>query len=216
MSTKKTSDTQSKSTLSFDPVSKAMYNQLIGAAGNYTMGQINNPFGNPFYKMGLGQSQRGAQLSANQGMNAFLQNLRVNGISGRAGNAFQMAQQNKLGRNALTLMSGANVGNVMSALQRQQQNAMMGMSYQPLMTGESSTSHAQEQTSGLGTWLPQLAGGLMQGVLGMATRGVTDPLAGKGLGAATGNMGAVNQMAGSPFAPFNPSFPGFPKNPFQP
>lgn len=180
---------------------------LSQGGGKQLLDMINNPFGNGLYKLGLGQSQRGAQLQGQQGINALMNNMKVNGISGRAGNAFQTAQLGKMGRTNLGLMSGANVGNVMSALQRQQQATGMGMSFNPLLTGESANSHSTQTTSGLGTWLPQLAGA----ALGAATGGISTAVgaATKGLSAATG-AGQSN-----PFASFNPSFPAFPTNPFK-
>jgi hypothetical protein len=207
MSTKKTQDTKSSNALTFDPKSKALYDKLIGSSGDLLQSWMNNPFGNPLYKLGLGQSQRGAQAAGQQGMGALMNNMKISGITGRAGNAFQQAQVNKMGRTNLGLMSGANVGNVMNALQRQQQATAMGMSFQPLLTGETANSHSQEQTSGLGTWLPQLVGAGLQGAMGMATGGAST-IASKGMSAASGS-------GGNPFASFNPSFPGFPQNPFM-
>lgn len=173
MSTKSTTNQNSSNALNYDPASKGLYSSLTGAGGKQLLDLINNPFGNSLYKLGLGQSQRGAQQTGQQGIQALLNNMKVGGISGQAGNAFQTAQLNKLGRSNLTTMSNANVGNITNALQRQMTATGMGMSFNPLLTGETGKSTTTQQQSGLGTWLPQLLGGIAGAGLGMATGGAS-------------------------------------------
>lgn len=173
MSTKKETTSNNQSQLQFDPQSKNIYNQLTGSGSNVLQQYMSQPFNNPYYNLGAAQGQLGANKMGQNMTNALTQNMRVSGIGGGAGNAFQMAQMGKIGRATGAMRSQANLQNIFGALGRQMTATGMGMSFQPLMTGESSNSKSVEQTSGTGTWLPQLLGGLAGGAMGMATGGLS-------------------------------------------
>jgi hypothetical protein len=162
MSTK--NETDSQNTLNYDPASLALYKKLTQGGGNVLSQYMNNPFGNAWYNLGLGQSMRGATQLGQQNINALTNNMRVSGIGGGAGNAFQQAMMSNIGRGNQALRSQANMGNVFQALQRQMQATGMGMSFNPLLTGE--TGKSTQTQSGLGTWLPQLIGTLGGAAMG--------------------------------------------------
>jgi len=171
MSSKQQTDSKQSNTLNYDPTSLGNYQSLTGAGSNQLLQMMQNPFGNPLYQLGLGQSQKGAAQGGANNMSALQQMMRTSGIGGTAGQGFQSAQLAKLGRANQGMMAGANTSNVMNALQRQLQATGMGMSFSPLLKGTSGTSQSTQTTSGLGTWLPQLISA--------------------GLGAAAGPMGAL-------------------------
>ena len=200
ISTKKetNSSQQSTSNLQFDPQSKNIYNQLTGSGSNVLQQYMSQPFNNPWYNLGAAQGQRGANQMGQNMTNALTQNMRVSGIGGGAGNAFQMAQMGKIGRATGSMRSQANLQNIFGALGRQMQATGMGMSFQPLMTGENSSgsSKSVEQTSGLGTWLPQLLGAGLQGAMGAMTGGASMAGGAGGLFKASQSLplGSMDQM----------------------
>lgn len=156
------------SQLQFNPVAQGMYNQLIQGGGNQLNQMINNPFGNALYQFGLGQSQKGAQQLGANNMGVLNQNQKAQGLGGQAGQGWLAAQRAMTGRANASMMSQANVGNVMQALQRQMAATGMGMSFSPQLTGQTGKFSQQQSTSGLGTWLPQIAGmGLSAAMMGM-------------------------------------------------
>lgn len=193
MSTKQTTD--STNTLNYNPTAEGVYNSMIGNAGSILNQYMTNPFGNAQYKMGLGQSMAGANQLGQQNISSLMNNMKVSGMSGNSGNAFQQAMMNSIGRGNQSMRSQANTGNVMSALQRQMQATGMGMSFSPQLTG--TTGSSTSTMGGLGTWLPQLA----------------SALAGAGLGAATGGASAA-AGAGKSAASSIPSFGAGPTSGF--
>lgn len=194
MSTKQTTD--STSTLNYDKGSKSLYDQLTKSGGGILSQYMNNPFNNGFFNLGQGMGQAAAQRQGATNMNALLQNMKVSGLTGNAGNAFQLAQMGKIGRSTSAMGAGATMQNVLSALNRQMTSAQMGLSFNPLLTGES--GHTVQQTGGLGTWLPQLAGSAIGAGMGAMTGGAS--MAGKaGMSAMKGAssfMPAANVFGG--------------------
>lgn len=201
MSTKTTTD--SKNTLNYDSKSKGIYDSLTGSGSNFLQDLIKNPFSNPSYKLGLGQSQRGAQAQGQNSIQALLSQMRTSGMSGNSGNAFQMAQTAKAGRASAGMMSQANIQNIFQALSRQQGAAGQAMAFSPLLTGES--GHSTQQQGGLGTWLPQLLGAGLGAAGSMFTGGMSGGMGGI-------MSGAKSLPASSPFGLGGNSgsmFPGF-------
>lgn len=189
MSTKTTST--SDNTLNYDSASKNIYNQLTGSGSKVLLDYIKNPFNNSAYNLGLGQSMKGATSLGNQNIQSMLNNMKISGIGGGAGNAFQNAMMGNIGRGNQSLRSQANLSNVFSALNRQMTATGMGMSFNPLLTGESGKS--TQQTGGLGTWLPQLLGSLG----GMALGGATGGMGGMGMSHPSGSP--LGMTAGGQF-----------------
>lgn len=220
MSTKTTTDTKadSSSQLQYDPGALGLYGNLTRSGGQQLSQMMNQPFSNPLYQMGLGQSQAGATAAGNQAMQMLGNNQKVSGLSGNAGQGWLAAQKGRTGRSNLSMMSGANTSNVMAALQRQLQATGMGMAFQPLMTGEKGKSNSltSQQQSGLGTWLPQL----LSAGLGAATGGL-GAMGGKGLfGQGGSSLGAPSipapTNASGIFGTVPGSMPGPPSSGLQP
>lgn len=184
MSTQKT-DTQQ---FQFDPGAMKTYQGLTGAFGNTAQGYMQNPFGNPFMQT---QQQMGTRQAQNLGgtqMSDLVQNMLRSGMQGGASSPAGLEMQQNQAR-ANTGMQ-ANLGflqPLQNALQQQNFYSQLASQFRPLQTGGKST----EQTSGLGTWLPQLASAGL-GAFGSAMTGGLSSLFG-------GPMGAAG--AGSQFGP---------------
>ena len=204
MSTKKTTTTTNQ----YDPTSKAAQEALTKGGSSVMQGYMNNPFSNPAYTQGLQQSMRGATQAGQNNMAALQSQMRTSGMSGGAANAFQMAQMGRIGRANSALMSQANISNVQNALSRQMGAAQSGLNYNPLQTGQ----NAVQQTSGTGTWLPQLAGAALGAGMGMMTGGMSSALGAFG----GGSVGGVSDPAlGSPgYMPTNINYGTSAPNPF--
>lgn len=218
MSTKTTTDTNqnSSSQLQYDTGSKNLYNQLTQSGGNVLQQYMSSPLNNSMYNLGIGASQKGAAQSGQNNMQALQSMMKTSGLTGNAGQGFQMAQQGRMGRANQGMMAGANTSNVMQALNRQMQATGMGMAFQPLMTGEkgNSSSNTTQQQSGLGTWLPQL----LSAGMGMATGGLSGLAGGaKGLfqQGASGTAAAPSNASGI-FGTVPGSMPGPPSSGLQP
>lgn len=183
--------TNSTNSLAYDPGSKKNYNTLTNAGTGVLSGYMNNPFNNGYFNLGQGMGQAAAQKQGSTLMNALKQNMLTSGISGNAGNAFQLGQKAKIGRATSSMGAQSTMANIQGALGRQMQATQMGMSFNPLLTG--SSGQTVQQQSGLGTWLPQLAGAAI----------------GAGVGAATGGMSTLGGVSGSSmFSPASSVFGG--------
>lgn len=198
MSTKTETDSTSQNTIQYDPQAKGRYDALQGAGSNQLLDMINNPFGNPLYRMGLGQSVKGAQQGGANLMGALQSQMKTSGLSGQAGNAFQAAQQGKIGRATQSMVGQANIQNTLAAYQRMMQGTGMALAYNPLMTGEKGSSQSTETKSGLGTWLPQLAGAALGGLTG-GFGGAFGSMFGSGGGTMAGGAASGGFGLGMPF-----------------
>jgi len=185
MSTKQTTD--STNTLNYDPNALSTYKQLISGGGNVLSQYMNNPFGNAFYNMGLGQSMAGANQLGQQNINTLSNNMAISGLGGNSGNAFQQAMLSNIGRGNQSIRSQANIGNVMNALQRQMTATGMGMSFSPLLTGQK--GQTTQTQSGLGTWLPQLLGTAASAGMAGLTGGASLAFPGMSAGQISGKFG---------------------------
>jgi len=179
MSTKQT--TNSTNALQYDPKSKGLYDQLTSGAGNILSQYMTNPFGNGFFNLGQGMGQAAAQKQGATMKNALAQNMKVSGIGGNAGNAFQLGQLGRIGRSTSAMGASSTMSNVLNALNRQMTASQMGLSFNPLLTGEK--GQTVQQQSGLGTWLPQLLGAGIGAASSFATGGMKGAM--KGMGGAS-------------------------------
>lgn len=197
-----TNKTTSSSDLQFNPQAESIYNSLTGSGSKVLQGYMDNPFGNSAYKLGLSQSMQGAQQGGQNNMNMLGQNQLVSGMTGSAGQGWLGAQKAQTGRANQSMMSQANIQNVMQALQRQMGATGMGMSFSPQITG--STGQQTQSTGGLGTWLPQL--------LGTAAGAAMGGMGGMGAGGG-GGMSSVMGGSSASFPNMSSGFAGAPQGP---
>lgn len=212
MGTSTNTSGSNQSNLQFNPIAQGVYNNLVQGGGNVLGGYMNNPFGNAFYQMGAGQSQKGAQQAGANNMAALNQNQLAQGLGGQAGQGYLSALRSQTGRANQSMMSQANISNVLAALQRQMTAAGTGLSFSPQLTGQTGSFKQQQTTGGLGTWLPQVAGGLLGAGMGAMTGGLSSALG----GAMGGGGGGASAAMSTPFAGGmgmpSSAFSGFPSS----
>jgi hypothetical protein len=170
----------------YDPTAMSTYQGMQSGLGSAIGGYMNNPFSNPFFQTQAQMGTSQANAMGQSGMNNLTRNLTASGIQQNSPAALQMMQQQSMGNSA----NRANLGflNPMQNAFTAQQNAMgLASQYRPLQTGGTQT----QQKSGLGTWLPQVAGmglsALTGGLGGMMGAGM-----GAASGAMSGTMGAMS------------------------
>lgn len=140
------------------------YQGLQGPLAQMLTGYMQNPFGNPFFQT---QQQMGTRQAQNLGQTAtsgLLKNMTSSGMFGGASSpaGLEMLQNQARANTGLQ----ANLGflqPVQNALGMQQFAGGLANSYRPLQTGQQTT----QSTSGLGTWLPQVAGMGLSALMGM-------------------------------------------------
>src|SRR5579863_5371142 len=114
--TNKTSSNQSSTnSLQFNQGAESIYNALTSGGGNVLSQYMNNPLSNPFYQLGQSQSQGAASQLGGQAMGVLGQNQKTSGLTGNAGAGWLAAQKGKTGRSNMSMMSQANLGNIMNA-----------------------------------------------------------------------------------------------------
>ena len=212
MGTKKTSNTTNQ----YDPASMNRYQSWAGGMLPQLQGLFNNPTGSPFFNFNLQQGQRVASgLSGRNTFNA-LQNFNRSGIGGGSlGSGARMQMFGDLGRQASNLGYQGWAGAMGQAQSDRWNAASLGSSIfsNPLQTGQKNT----QQTSGLGTWLPQLAGaalgglsrlGGLGGLFGGANQNATGAAGAGSQFGASGMSAANNALIGS--VPFGPGVSGMP------
>lgn len=152
MSTKKQTNTVQTNT--YDPGSMNAFRGFTGQLQGFTKQWLG---GNPESTPGFGLNYQANLNNANAIAGRNLRNVTANAFA-LGGNPNSAATQAILARSARMgsgLQSNAFMNAYQNALSQQNFAAQMAGSYKPLQTG--GTQNTTEQTSGLGTWLPQLA-----------------------------------------------------------
>ena len=180
MGTKQTTTTTNQ----YNPAGMQTYNALQGPAAGVFNSNINNPYDNAFFN-----SQKAAGSSAATGFSR--PNTQANAALGINNPTFNASQTTTQGRATLANQGRMTNNLILGAASNRETSLQSAMNYRPLQTGGTEV----KQTSGLGTWLPQ--------VIGMGIGAVTGGL---GLGGQQGGFGAAAMGAGkaSPFGGFLP------------
>jgi len=146
--------TNTQSTNQYNTAGLNAYNAFQPQIMSQLMQMAQNPLGNSYFQHQLAQQQSAAQQISQRSQSNSLQNLRTGGgvLSNSGGVAASLINRNQMQGSAL--QSNAFNSAMNSALQNRNMALMSMESYQPLQTGSTST----QSTSGLGTWLPQVAG----------------------------------------------------------
>lgn len=161
MSTKTNTNTQN----SYNAAGMSAYNSMIPQLQGNLQAMASAPLNNSMFGNQLAQSQQSASQIGQRNMSNIAANTRAGGglLSGAGG--FTSAMQNNAMLSNSSNQSGAFNSSLNSALSNRN-FAMQGMEgFNPLQTG----STTQQTKSGLGTWLPQVAGA----ALGAATGGLS-------------------------------------------
>jgi hypothetical protein len=159
-----------QSTNQYNPASMNTYNAFQGATMGNLMSMASNPLGSSYFQNQLAQQKNQAMQVGQRSQNNLLQNMRAGGgiLSNSAGFMGAQLQRNNIANS--TMQSNAFNSAMGSALNNRTAAMMSMQAYQPLQTGQTST----QSTSGLGTWLPQVAGA----ALNMAAPGLGSMMAG--------------------------------------
>ncbi len=161
----KTSTTQATQ---YDPTTYAQRQSLMGPMQAWSQ-YAQNPFSTPAFNVWLNQANQRALQSGQQGMSNLMGNLGQGAYGNVPG--FMTSQMANLGRQTSAMQAQAYQSAITNALQQQMQFGNLLNQVPSLQTGQTQT----QQTSGLGTWLPQLAslglglasGGLFGGAAGL-------------------------------------------------
>jgi len=209
MGKKTTTKTEQKNV--FDPASKSAYDAYTSNIQQALLPLINDPFGGPLFNLWLQNMQK--QTSQSQGRNArnIMQNAGQFSLNNPG--AFQASQLARNSRGTSAMQQNA-LFNAFQMANQNRFNAMqLGQSFNPLLTGQNTTS--VQKTSGLGTWLPQVAGiaasiGLAPFTGGASLAGMGGFLGGKGNGgmAASTLPGSAASYQNALNTPFNNMAPG--------
>jgi hypothetical protein len=172
------------------------FQNLNSSFGNAISGEINNPYNNMAFNTQL-QMQNKSNAAQGASQTQALQQ-RMQAMGQNPNSPLYASQLNKQMRQ----QSGNNANsynNLLLQAQNLRQNAIgQAGAYKPLQTGQ----NTQQTQSGLGTWLPQVAGAALGaatgGMSGMFTGAPQGSLGGSGFfsGAAQGPQGMMNPNSG--------------------
>jgi hypothetical protein len=190
MSTKQHQDTDNV----YNQGSMNQYNSFQGALGNFARSAVANPLASSYFKNQWAQQQAQVnQLAGNQIRNNA-QNLRTGG--GLLGNApgVSAAMMNRAGIGTNLMKGNAFNGALNNALNMRNYGAGIMASYNPLQTGQRSTSYS----TGAGTW----AGPLIGAAMNIAAPGIGGMLSGAGfMGGMKSAFGGGAPTSGAMTAP---------------
>lgn len=163
MSTKTTSNTSNQ----YNAAGMSAYNAFQPALMQQLLQMSQNPLSSSYFQNALAQMRNSAnQIGARNTQNT-LQNARTSGgmLSNSGGFTRALLNRNMLSNS--TMQSNAFNSALNNALQNRNWALSSMEAYQPLQTGQKTT----QQTGGLGTWLPQLAGAAIGGFTGSGALG---------------------------------------------
>lgn len=175
----------------------AAYNSLIPSFASTTNALMNSPLNNSFFQNQLAQSQSSASQVNQRNIANTGSNLRASGglLGGGAG-GFQTASLNNAMLSNSTNSSNAFNSSLNGALQNRNFALQSAEGFNPLQTGANTT----QSKSGLGTWLPQVAGA----ALGAATGGMST-LAGSAVSAGYSAIQNAANTSNNPFTTTTPN-----------
>lgn len=195
MSTKNTTNSTSATGFQFDPTSMAAYTKNLGINMPFLQGNVTDPYSSNAFQQESTINRDQAQRQGQRGVSNATQNGAAMGYSTSGGTANGLIQ--RAGQNTNAMAGQGFRSAITNANTRQMQSSQMLSAFQPLMTGSNSNSSSVSQQSGLGTWLPQVAGM----ALGAATAGMTGGAS--ALASGIGGDGVSMLGSGSSISPPN-------------
>ena len=176
--------TQKQSTNQYAPTGMAAYNQMTPQMASNMMQFMTNPLQSSFFQTNLGMANKNTSQQGSSMMQTLMNNMKSLG-SGATNSPFFQSQVAQQGRMQSGQMQN-NFVNLLNNANQMRMSATQGAAgYQPLQTGNTQT------TSGLGTWLPQLLGGGLGAISGLASGG----------GSAASQVSAANPFMASSMTP---------------
>jgi hypothetical protein len=152
--------TTTTSTNVYDPASKNTFNAFQPGIQSNIQDWMKDPMKSSYFNTELGQANQQNAWLGQQGQQNIARNFKTSGMEGSPGLMNYMMGANQ--RSNLSRQSNTFNNLLLNARDQQRQATGMAMGYNPLQTGGVQT----QKTSGLGTWLPQVAGmglGLLTG-----------------------------------------------------
>lgn len=154
-------------TAQFNPASLGAFNSFMGQVQPYLSTALSNPLAllNPMYNLFTQQATGNASRAGQTAMSNITGNTAAAGFGGQNLPAFLQSQINAQNRQTSGNVSNAFIGSQLQKLAAAQQlqggaaSSMLG--FRPLQTGSTNV----EQQSGLGTWLPMVAGGALSAMM---------------------------------------------------
>lgn len=184
----------------------AAYNSLIPQMSSTVSNLMSSPLNNSFFQNQLAQQQQTASQIGQRNISNVASNTRAGGGLLSGAGSFKTASLNNAMLSNSASQSGAFNSSLNTALSNRNFGIQSAEGFNPLQTG----SQTQQSKSGLGTWLPQVAGA----ALGAAAPGISGLLGGGGSAAPPSvfsGMSSAQTTASTP-AP-NPYAGGFGTNP---
>jgi hypothetical protein len=199
MSTQRTTT----STNAYNPAAMGVYNQGVGTFGNVMNSFANDPYSNTFFNQQAGMMRQQNATQQASGMQALMQNQSQNGLNPNSPAFLQ--QQQQMQRQGMAQNAQGYNNLLLNAANTRFQAANALGNFHPLQTGG---TQVQSQ-SGLGTWLPQVAGMALGAGMSAATGGMSNMFGGGGGGGSSPSF-----QGGDPNAPYMPGYNPAPYNPF--
>lgn len=150
------------------------------------------------FNLALQNAFNGNQRQVQNQMGNMFSNMRTGGFNGNM-NAYTQSQLGRIGRFGAGLNAQSTNQNFLNYDMMRRQATAQAAGYRPLQTGATNT----QQTSGLGTWLPQVIGAGASIAAGAMTGGMSGALG--GLSGSGGSMMGKGAGAPTTFGDFNNS-----------
>lgn len=180
MSTKNTTSGSNSTAFQFNPQTMTQYLSNLNATMPFLRSNVSNPFGSDAFKQESTANQDQATQLGQRNKSNILNNAAAMGYNTNGGLINSMLA--RAGRDTSNLQAQGFRSAVANANTRQMQSAGMLNAFQPLMTGSNGNFNSTQTTSGLGTWLPQLAGAALGAATGGLTGGLTSSAGALGMG----------------------------------
>jgi hypothetical protein len=181
MSTK----TNTSTTNTYNQAGMNAYNSMIPGMSSTINSLMNSPLNNSMFSNQLAQAQGSASQVNQRNIGNTMNNLKTGGgLIGQAG-GYSTAALNTAMLSGSTNSSNAFNSTLNSALSNRNYALGAAENFSPLQTGANTT----QTKSGLGTWLPQVAGAALGGLTGGLGAGLGSSLFGGGAGS-LGSTGA--------------------------
>lgn len=190
MSTKTNTNTSNQ----YNANGMSAYNSLIPQFASTTSALMSSPLNNSYFQNQLAMNQKSASQIGQRNISNIASNTRAGGGLLSGAGSFQTAQLNNAMLSNSANQSGAFNSSLTNALSNRNFAMQSAEGFNPLQTGASTT----QSKSGLGTWLPQVAGA----ALGAATGGLS--MLG---GAAAGSLGSLGAGTLAQYSSAAPSTP---------
>lgn len=199
-STQQSSQTQATT---FDPQSMSAYHSFLPQYQSVLGEYMQNPLMASYFQNQVGMANKRIGQAGQTGITQLMQNLRAGGGGRSIGSPAMQALLMQHQRGQSGQRSDAFMQLLMGAQQNRQWATGAAMGFNPLQTGGtqtgSGTSNTIEKTSGLGTWLPQLAGAGLGFASGFMGGGAKPGAGGGGPAGGAGNFG-MGGFNSNPFA----------------